>query len=205
MARVGAPAALIALALGGGAHLGATGADAAPARGERIAVVEDLGAGRAMIDGHHSPRPWARQTLGHLIERWGEPAKTRARGGGAGCIAVWHTPRAVAHLANLGWIPAGESACSPEYGRIQGIETAGPNWKTRRGLRVGARVAALRAAYPKAIPEPRSSKKIWLLRPYPALCFGDCGPGVHRSSGVLAVIRAGRVSSFTVRIMAAGD
>lgn len=194
-------AAAAAVALGAATYAGSA---SAAVDGSRV-VVEDLGKGRAVIDGHRTPRPWERQSLAQLIRRWGEPDKSRAISEGVVCIAMWRSPRVVAHLVNLGLIPDGETACSPDVGRIQWIETAGPGWVTRRGVRTGARLSALRKAYPKAIPQPRSSRKIWLLRPYVAPCIGDCGPGTYRSSGVVAVIRAGKVSSFAVRVGAGGD
>lgn len=203
MRHIATRLAIAALALGAAAT--AANAQGAGSPGNDVRTVEDLGKGRAVLDGHRSPRPWSNQTLGHLIERWGEPARTRRTAGGVACIAVWRSPRVVAHLANLGYIPEGESACSPEYGSIQALETAGRDWATRRGVRVGASLRKLRAAYPGALAQPRSGRKIWLLRPYKTGCIGDCGPGVHRTSGVVAEIRAGRVKSFTVRIGAAGD
>lgn len=164
-------------------------------------IVEDLGKGRAVVDGHRSPRPWARQTLGHLVKRWGEPDRiVGPRSDRTACVATWRSIGVVAYLANYG----GADACSTRYGQIQELQLRGGRWRTSRGLALGNRAQRIARLYPKA--KRGWNKRERLLRPYTTPCVGDCGAaGVADASAVHAVIRGGRVAMFRVAIYAAGD
>lgn len=181
-----------------GAMTAGAQSEAAPMR-----VVADLGAGRVVIDGHRGPVPFERQTLADLIDRWGPPARRRALGP-TDCIAVWRSPRVVVDLANYGYRTG--NACTPDNGKIQFLTTAGPAWRTSVGLRVGASEQAIRRLHPRAVAARRFGGRVWLLRPYSTPCIGDCGAATTiRTSGVMAKVRNGRVTSFLVIIGAAGE
>ena len=169
-------------------------------------IVEDLGKGRGVIDGHRGPLPWSNQTMAKLVERWGTPARVRVPYRSE-CVAVWRSPRVTVHLANWGYVPNAENVCSPRWGLVQALQTAGPNWRTRRGLRVGDPVRTVRRLYPNAVlGSYHGAGKAWLLRPRRTACVGDCGGATTTlSSGVHAVVRAGRVAQFHVFVGGAGE
>ena len=169
-------------------------------------VVEDLGNGRSVIAGHRAPLPWAAQTMARLVRRWGDPTRVRDQGSD-GCTAVWTTPRVVVDLANYGGVPDRASVCEGRWGLIQTLRTAGPRWRTARGLRVGMREAAIPRRYPTAFPRSWFGLgRVWLLRPYWEECVGDCPGQTHVPvSAVVAIIRGGKVAGFSVSVFAAGE
>jgi hypothetical protein len=147
------------------------------------------GFGRVLAIGDFKP---ARDpTYGAAVAVFGEPAKERGRAGANSCIVNWPGLRIT--FANFGV----GSACDRDLGRSQSARAHGGRWRTRRGLKVGARLRRLRRLYPHA---RRHGRAWWLVSG-----VSNIGPRPHRYPVLAAVVRGGRVTSFTISIGAAGD
>jgi hypothetical protein len=88
------------------------------------------------------------------------------------------------------------SACDRDLGRSQTARAYGGRWRTKRGLKVGARLRRLRRVYPHASRHGRSWWLVTAVSP-----FGEGG----RYPVLAATVRGGHVRSFTLRIGAAGE
>jgi hypothetical protein len=165
---------------------------AADARADTIeARGSDRGFGRVLAIGDFKP---ARDpSYGTAVAVFGEPAKERARAGAGSCIVNWPGPGLRITFANFGV----GSACDRGLGRSQSARVYGGRWRTRRGLKARARVGRLRRLYPHA----RRHRRAWWL----VTAVSIFGPRRHRYPVLAAVVRAGRVRSFTLWIGAAGD
>jgi hypothetical protein len=164
---------------------------AAFAQGDTISVRgSSKGFGRVLAIGDFKP---ARDpTYGAAVRAYCEPGSERSRSGGSACIVNW--PRAGVRIAfaNFG----GGSACERDLGRSQSARAYGDEWRTKRGLRVGARLRRLRALYPHA---SRHGRSWWLVT-------GVSLIGRRQRYPVLAAtVRDRRVRSFRLWIGAAGD
>lgn len=141
-------------------------------------------------------RDAAPPSLRSLIRKWGRPAQLRPMTS-AGCKGTWRRPRVTVDLYNFA-SPGRE--CTPKGGLIQVITTVGPRWRTNKGLRIGARVAAIRARHPNAIrARPDHHGAGFLLEPfYNAMLGGQDSP-------IVAQVRNGKVIRFRMWIGGAGE
>ena len=164
---------------------------AAHARPDTIEVRgSDRGFGRVLAIGDFEPQ--RDPTYGAAVTVFGEPARERSRSGGTACTVNWPTPGLKIVFANFG----GGSACDRDLGRSQTARAYGGRWRTKRGLRVGARLRRLRRLYPHASSHGRD----WWLVTAISL-FGES----RRYPVLAATVRGGRVRSFTLWIGAAGE
>lgn len=139
----------------------------------------------------------ASPSLGSLVRSWGRPAQLRKMTS-AGCRGVWRRPRATVDLFNFG-SPGRE--CTLQGGFVQVITTVGPRWRTSKGLRIGARVAAIRARHPNAIRgrKDHHGAGAFLLEPFDNPMLGG------QDSPIIAQVRGGKVIRFRLWIGGAGE
>jgi hypothetical protein len=164
---------------------------AAQARPDTIEVRgSSTGFGRVLAIGDF--RPERDPTFGAAVAVFGEPASERSRFMGRGCTVNWPRPGLRIVFANFGT----GSACERDLGRSQNARAYGEQWRTKRGLKVGARLRRLRNLYPRA---RRHGRSWWLVTA--VTLIGQEGP----YPVLAATVRGGRVRSFTVSIGAAGD
>jgi hypothetical protein len=171
---------LLALAAAGAAQ-----ADTISVRGSA------KGFGRVLAIGDFKPA--RNPTYGAAVRAYGEPASERSRSGGSACIVNWPRVGVRIVFANFGL----GSACDRDLGRSQSARAYGDEWRTRRGLRVGARLSRLRRLYPRV---RRHGRNWWLVTG-----VSLTGPGRHRYPVLAATVRGRRVRSFLLWIGAAGD
>jgi hypothetical protein len=149
------------------------------------------GFGRVLAIGDFKPE--RDPTYAAAVRAYGEPRSERSRSGGSACIVNWPRVGVRIVFANFG----GGSACERDLGRSQSARAYGDQWRTKRGLRVGARLRRMRALYPRASRHGRS----WWLTTGVSLF----GPGRHRYPVLAATVRDRRIRSFKLWIGAAGD
>jgi hypothetical protein len=159
----------------------------AQARSDRI---EARGNGRVLAVGDFKPQ--RNPTYGAAVAVFGEPASQRSRFRGKACVVNWPGPGLRITFANFGV----GSACDRALGRSQTARAYGGHWRTKRGLRVGARLRRLRRLYPHARRHGRSWWLVTAVSP-----FGTGG----RYPVLAAAVRGGHVRSFKLRIGAAGE
>jgi len=165
---------------------------AAQARPDTIEVRGGAtGFGRVLAIGDF--RPERDPTYGAAVAVFGEPASERPRGGASGCTVNWPRLGVRINFANFG----GGSACDRDLGRSQTARAYGGQWRTTRGLSVGARLRRLRHVYPRA---SRHGRSWWLVTGISLF-----GAGRNRYQVLAATVRGGRVRSFTLQIGAAGE
>jgi hypothetical protein len=138
-------------------------------------------------------KPERNPRYARAVRAYGEPGSERARSGGSACIVNWPRVGVRIVFANFGL----GSACDRDLGRSQSARAYGDEWRTKKGLRMGARLRRLRRLYPRASRHGRS----WWL----ATGVSLIGPGRHRYPVLAATVRDGRVRSFRLWIGAAGD
>jgi hypothetical protein len=149
------------------------------------------GFGRVLAIGDFKP---ARDpTYGAAAQVFGEPGSERRRDRAKSCIVNWPGPGVRITFANFGV----GSACDRDLGRSQSARAYGRHWRTKRGLRVGARASALHGLYPHA---SRHGRRWWLVTGISLI-----GVSPDRYPVLAATVRGGRVRSFTLWIGAAGD
>jgi hypothetical protein len=137
-------------------------------------------------------KPELDPTYGAAVAVFGEPASERSRSGANSCMVNWLGPAVRIVFANFGT----GAACDRDRGRSQSARAYGKQWRTKRGLKVGARLRRLRNVYPDA---SRHGRSWWLVT---ALSLTGQG---GRYPVLAATVRGGRVRSFTLWIGAAGD
>lgn len=153
-------------------------------------TIEARGNGRVLAIGDFKPQ--RNPTYGAAVAVFGEPASQRSRFGGNACVVNWPGAGLRITFANFGV----GSACDPALGRSQTARAYGDRWRTRRGLKVGARLRRLRRLYPHANRHGRSWWLVTAVSP-----FGAGG----RYPVLAAAVRGGHVRSFKLRIGAAGE
>lgn len=164
---------------------------AAQARPDTIeARGSSKGFGRVLAIGDFKPVRDA--TYGAAARVFGEPASQRPRFNATACIVNWPGAGLRITFANFG----GGSACDRELGRSQTARAYGRRWRTKKGLKVGARLNRMRNLYPGA---RRHGHSWWLVTAVSLIGRGG------RYPVLAATVRGGRVRSFTLRIGAAGD
>jgi hypothetical protein len=131
-------------------------------------------------------------TYGAAAAVFGEPASERPRYMAKNCIVNWPGPGLRITFANYGV----GSACDRDLGRSQSARAYGGQWRTKRGLKVGARLRRLRDLYPRA---RRHGRSWWLVTAVTLIGQGG------RYPVLAATVRGGRVRSLTLEIGAAGD
>jgi hypothetical protein len=146
--------------------------------------------GRVLSIGDFKPERNPRYAA--AVRAFGEPGSERSRSGGSACIVNWPRVGVRIVFANFGL----GSACDRDLGRSQSARAYGDGWRTKKGLRVGARLRRLRRLYPRA---SRHRRNWWL-----ATGVSLIGPR-HRYPVLAATVRDGRVRSFRLWIGAAGD
>ena len=147
----------------------------------------DDGFGRVLAIGDF--KPGRDPTLAAALDAYGVPSFKR-RVSTVGCRVGWNGPGVKVLFANLG----NGGAC--DRGRAQTARAFGDRWRTAKGLRVGQRLARLRSLYPSAT---RHRDTWWLVT-----ALSRIG-APHRYPVLSATVRGGRVQSFLLRILAAGD
>jgi hypothetical protein len=164
---------------------------AAPAAAQaRPDTLDARGSGGVLAVGDFKPQ--RDPTYGAAVAVFGEPARERPRFGGSVCVVNWPGAGLRINFANFGV----GSACDRGRGRSQTARAYGSRWRTRRGLKVGARLRRLRRLYPRASRHGRSWWLVTAVSP-----FGAGG----RYPVLAAVVRGGHVRSFKLRIGAAGE
>ena len=164
---------------------------AASAQADTISVRgSSTGFGRVLAIGDFKPA--RNPTYAAAVRAYGEPGSERSRSGGSACIVNWPRLGVRIAFANFG----GGSACERDLGRSQSARAYGDQWRTKRGLRVGARLSRLRRLYPGA---SRHGRSWWLVTGVSLIGAG------HRYPVLAASARNRRVRSFRVWIGAAGD
>jgi hypothetical protein len=153
--------------------------DTIEARGSRVLAIGDF-------------KPMRDPTYGAAVSVFGEPARERPRYRSKVCIVNWPGPGVRITFANFGL----GSACDRNLGRSQTARVYGGRWRTKRGLKVGARLRRLRRLYPHA---SRHGRSWWLVSAVSP--FGEGG----RYPVLAAAVRGGHVRSFKLRIGAAGE
>jgi hypothetical protein len=126
------------------------------------------------------------------VRAFGEPGSERSRSGGSACVVNWPTLGVKIVFANFG----GGLACERDLGRSQSARAHGDEWRTKRGLRVGARLNRLGTLYPRA---RRHGRSWWLVTAISVIGRR------HRYPVLAATVRDGRVRSFRLWIGVAGD
>jgi hypothetical protein len=165
---------------------------AAQARPDTIEVRGSAtGFGRVLAIGDF--KPVRDPTYGAAVSVFGEPGSEDPRPRVKGCIVNWPGSGLRITFANFGV----GSACARDLGRSQSARAYGGRWRTKRGLRVGARVRRLHRLYPHA---RRHGRSWWLVTGISLI-----GHGGDRYPVLAATVRGGRVRSFTLNIGAAGD
>jgi len=153
-----------------------------------IAADERIGTFRVKSDG----------TLGGAIRAFGTPSALR-KTRDVTCTASWRPLSLTIFFYNLG----GGNPCTRRFGLFGRAIARGAEWRTTKGLRVGERVARLRALYPQARFH-RGTRGFWpagwwLVSRASRFGLGGSYPGL------LAETRAGRVVGFQVRYQRGGD
>jgi hypothetical protein len=164
---------------------------AAPAVAQaRPDTIDARGSGRVLAVGDFKTQ--RDPTYGGAVTVFGEPARERSRFGGTACVVNWPGAGLRINFVNLG----GGSACDRRLGRSQTARAYGSRWRTKRGLKVGARLERLRRLYPHA---SRHGRSWWLV-----IAVSPFGAG-GRYPVLAAAVRGGHVRSFKLRIGAAGE
>ncbi len=135
----------------------------------------------------------AEPTVGDAIAAFGQPASLE--GQGTDCDGSWPAIGLSIAFANFG--APGAGTCSPDVGKVQLVTMRGPSWRTPRGLAGGDPRSRLLDLYKGA----RRKGASYSLFTRPSR-FGRAGT---RETILSALVRNGRVASFSLRVGAAGE
>jgi hypothetical protein len=133
-------------------------------------------------------------SLAGAIAALGQPSSKQLRSGT--CYVKWTSAGVRMTFYNLG----GANPCGPR-GRFGTATITGREWRTSKGLRVGASVSAIRSYFPRATYKRDAffGNGWWLVTRYSAIGTGGYYPGL------LARTANGRVTALVVRYPAGGD
>lgn len=170
--------------------LGLVALTAVPATTARAAPLE-IRPGKLGVKSIGNLRPQRTPLVGAAQFIFGRPSSQKADG--AACTMRWAPIGLKITFANFG--APGKSTCAPRVGKAQSFRATG-DFVTWRGLKIGARRAAVKRRHPSA---ERHARGYWLKTAKSP--FGDGS----RYAVVKAVVKKGRVVAFYGWIGAAGE
>ena len=146
-------------------------------------------------------------TLRGAIRAFGPPTSCRLVDGPDHAVAVWRPLGVAVELRTYGSLRRGETACTaPGHIQVDHVRVTSRVWLTSLGLRIGDSTQKLRHLYPKARLKKLGTlpRAYWLVTRWGA-CVGLCDAALTTIPVLLAEVRGGKVTAFSLQVGAEGD